>query len=239
MKAYDDNSKKIAHLKGRISYFIENYVFSDDINKIDLSILISEIEELEAQIDKTSKEVKRRRAETKISKYASEYINKLPLVEPCVGAEIDFNVLKPEVTIIENKTDSILKMSDLGSDQNYLAIHISLSFALQKFFENYKESVPGVLILDQVSRPYFPSTVNDEKEILANNIDEDIVALKSHIDFIFNQTSAIKGLQVILLEHAYFADDERYVKVTKERWAKETGHALIPESWETRADLKK
>jgi len=59
----------------------------------------------------------------------------------------------------------------VGSDQNYLAIHIALSFAVQRYFESQSiviggrnqpvrpESVnapvPGVLVLDQISRPDF------------------------------------------------------------------------------------
>ncbi|GEA68401.1 hypothetical protein PA3_25590 [Acinetobacter pittii] len=239
MKKYDDNAKQQAHLKGRISYFLETYNQSDIKEGIDLNVLVSEIQELESQLDKGSKEIKIKRVEAKVSKYATDNFKLLPTVAPCVGAELEFNALKPEINIVENKTETILKMSDLGSDQNYLAIHISLAFALQKFFETKKTSVPGVLLLDQISRPYFPSNDKDEKEIGNNNVDEDIIALKEHINFIFNETDNIDGLQIILLEHAYFSEDNRYVNATKERWRKGSNKALIPIEWKTRADIKK
>ncbi|MDO7216984.1 DUF3732 domain-containing protein [Acinetobacter nosocomialis] len=239
MEKYDDNAKLQAHLKGRISYFLETYEQSNINDGIDLNVLISEIQELESQLDKASKDIKIKRVEARISKYATDNFKLLPTVAPCVEADLEFNALKPEINIIENKTETILKMSDLGSDQNYLAIHISLIFALQKFFEIKKTSVPGVILLDQISRPYFPTTDKDEKEIGNSNIDEDIIALKSHIDFIFDETSNIEGLQVILLEHAYFSEDERYVEATKERWRKGSDKALIPLDWEIRADIKK
>ena len=238
MRQYDDHSKQQAHLRGRISYFLET--FQEDIQEgVDLDVLSAEIQEIEAQIDKSSKEIKLRRAELKISKFATENFQLLPTVAPCVNAELDFNALKPEISIIENETESILKMSDLGSDQNYLAIHISLAFALHKYFETQKTSVPGVLFLDQISRPYFPSTLKDENVILGSDNDEDINALEKHIEFIFNETAKIKGLQVILLEHAYFSKDKKYVDATKERWGRGSHRALIPLDWAVRKDLKK
>ena len=40
---------------------------------------------------------------------------------------------------------------------------------------------------------------------------EHIQAMRRHIDFLFVETARRKGLQVLLIEHAYFADDPRYV----------------------------
>ena len=56
----------------------------------------------------------------------------------------------------------MLRMPDVGSDQNYLAVHVSLSFALQRYFESVAAPVPGVLVLDQISRPFFPNRGEDE-----------------------------------------------------------------------------
>src|SRR3546814_8780913 len=82
-------------------------------------------------------------------------------------------------------------MPDVGSDQNYLAVHISLSFALQRYFELVKAPVPGLLVLDQISRPYFPTRGEDEDEteILGREEDEDVQAMRQHIDFLFAETA--------------------------------------------------
>jgi hypothetical protein len=129
-------------------------------------------------------------------------------------------------------------MPDLGSDQNYLAIHIALSFALQRFFEVSKSPVPGVLVLDQISRPYFPTSGQDEDEteIEGREEDEDVQAMRKHIDFLFAETERRTGLQVLLIEHAYFADDPRYVAATRERWKRASGRGLIPQDWPVRGD---
>lgn len=60
--------------------------------------------------------------------------------------------------------------------------------------------------------------------------------MRKHINFLFAETARRKGLQVILIEHAYFADDPRYVAATHERWTRASGNALIPLDWPTRVD---
>jgi hypothetical protein len=129
-------------------------------------------------------------------------------------------------------------LPDVGSDQNYLAIHLALSFALQRYFETVNAPVPGLLVLDQISRPYFPQSGEeaDETEISGREEDEDVQAMRKHIDFLFAETARRKGLQVILIEHAYFADDPRFVTATRERWTRSSGRALIPLDWPARAD---
>jgi hypothetical protein len=99
--------------------------------------------------------------------------------------------------------------------------------------------VPGVLVLDQISRPYFPTSGEDEDEteIAGREEDEDVQAMRKHIDFLFGETARRSGLQILLIEHAYFADDARYVAATRERWTRASGRALIPLDWPTRGDV--
>ncbi len=226
-----------AHLLGRISFFIESSVDAARQGVRDLDVLRAEIAELEARVDREAKKVKLQWAERKISQFSSEALAKLPTVAPCVGAEIEFSSNVPEVAIIEAGTGAVLRMPDVGSDQNYLAIHISLAFGLQRFFETSSAPVPGVLVLDQISRPYFPTKEEeDEAEIAGGEEDEDIQAMRRHIEFLFTETGRRVGLQVLLIEHAYFADDPRYVAATRERWTRASGQALIPGGWPVRQD---
>jgi hypothetical protein len=59
-----------------------------------------------------------------------------------VSNGLDFSARQPEVTVIEAVTGS--RGCLMSSDQNYLAIHIVLSFALQHFFEISNSPVPDV-----------------------------------------------------------------------------------------------
>ncbi|WP_048758185.1 DUF3732 domain-containing protein, partial [Afipia felis] len=228
-----------AHLQGRVSYFLEASAEEPRQSLPDLNVLRAQVAELEAQVDRETKRIKLRRAETKISQFASEILAQLPTVAPCVGSELEFTVRGPEVVLIEADTDAVLRMPDVGSDQNYLAIHIALAFALQRHFEAIVAPVPGLLVLDQISRPYFPSRDDDadEREIAGGQEDEDIQAMRRHLDFLFAEIQRRTGLQVLLIEHAYFADDPRYVGSTCERWTRASGRALIPQDWPVRPDV--
>lgn len=227
-----------AHLLGRVSFFLESSIDHNKLASTNLDTLRTEIAELESRVDRDAREIRLRRAEGRISQFASETFKALPTVAPCIGSELDFTTRPPEVVVIEALSDAVLRMPDVGSDQNYLAIHIALSFALQRYFEQIKAPVPGLLVLDQVSRPYFPTSGDDdEAEISGDAEDEDVRAMRQHIDFLFVETAKRAGLQVLLIEHAFFADDARYVGATRERWTRASGRALIPLDWETRPDV--
>lgn len=232
-----DIAQARAHLQGRISFFLEASAEEPRQSTSDLTVLKNEIAQLEAQVDREAKEIRLRRAETKISQYASDALKALPTVAPCVGSELYFSSREPEVRVIEADSGTVLRMPDVGSDQNYLAIHIALAFALQRYFGETNAPVPGLLVLDQISRPYFPTrnADEDEKQISGGEEDEDIQAMRRHINFLFGQVEALMGLQVLLIEHAYFEDDPRYVAATRERWTRVSGKALIPLDWPMRS----
>ncbi|MCW3481046.1 DUF3732 domain-containing protein [Neisseriaceae bacterium JH1-16] len=264
-KRLADLAQLHAYYRGKVSYFLET--LDDQLLRPakDLSNLHEEISYLEAQLDIDNRKVRLQRAEAAISRFASEAFSELPKEEPCVNAELQFIAREPRITVVEpGPAGAILSMADVGSDQNYLAVHIALAFGLQRFFQKEGRPVPGLLVLDQLSRPYFPSlgeggTAEDTKQpdeeenlddpeavadrkgrdvVTISAADEDFLAMRQHIDFLFKEVAARTGLQVILLEHAYFKDDERYVKATKQRWTRASGNALIPKDWKRRPESK-
>ncbi|MGC7839664.1 DUF3732 domain-containing protein [Pseudomonas wayambapalatensis] len=194
-----------------------------------------QIQGLEALVDSDAKQILLSRAERKISQYLSEAFADLPTVQPCIGAELEFSAKPPDIAIIEQNSGAVLRLPDAGSDENYLAIHIALSFALQKYLAKVNAPVPVFLAFDQISRPYYPQRGDDESDIGEN---EEVSAMRKHLDFLFNTTSAQEGLQVLLIEHAYFGDDPRYVAATRKRWNKISGDALIPLDWPRRQDTQ-
>lgn len=243
-RRFADLAMTRAHLVGRISFFLETLSDEARPQPADLTVLKDQIRELEGLVDREARMARLRRAERKISEYASKAFAALPTIEPCVGSELDFSATEPEVAVIEADSGVVLKMSDVGSDQNYLAIHIALSFALQHYLEKVRSPVPGVLIFDQISRPYFPSKGEERDELAisakenekGDEEDEDIRAMRQHIDFLFAETERRPELQVILIEHAYFADDPRYVAATRERWTRASRRGLLPADWPSRSD---
>ncbi|WP_369302393.1 DUF3732 domain-containing protein [Pseudomonas sp. N2-5-1-1] len=79
-------------------------------------------------------------------------------------------------------------------------------------------------------------TRSDSKDESTIEENEEVSAMRRHLDFLFDETAAQKGLQVLLIEHAFFGDDPRYVKATRMRWNKQSEDALIPRNWPTRPD---
>jgi len=61
--------------------------------------------------------------------------------------------------------------------------------------------------------------------------------MRKHIAFHFAEIKRRAGLQVLLIEHAYFADDLRYENATRERWTRVSGNALIPIDWPMRDSI--
>ncbi|MGC0954289.1 DUF3732 domain-containing protein [Pantoea agglomerans] len=223
-----------AHLLGKVSILL-GMRFTEQPVSVDLNVLRDEIETLESKLDKNARQVMLDRAHRKISEHASKAIAELPTVTPCIDVEVAFYSKPPDIVMIEKDQNVMLRLSDLGSDQNYLAIHIALSFALQRYFKEVKSPVPGFLVFDQISRPYYPAHGEDETLLSAKDEDEEIIAMRKHIDYLFKETDAQQDLQILLIEHAYFADDPRYTQATQERWNRSSGKALIPLDWPERA----
>lgn len=231
-KEMDNLAQYHAHLMGKVSQFLEMNPAAP-LPGPDLNVLREQIEALEALIDDNAKQVLLARAERKVSQYLSEAFSLLPTVAPCDEAELEFSSKPPAIAIIEKDSGAVLRLPDAGSDENYLAIHIALSFALQKHLGKANAPVPAFLAFDQISRPYYPQSGDDEASLGEN---EEVLAMRRHLDFLFNATAEQKDLQVLLIEHAYFSDDPRYVSATRKRWNKLSGDALIPLDWPKRHD---
>ena len=257
-KRFTDLAQMHAYFRGKASYFLET--IDDQLHRPakDLTQQQAEIAELEALVDADNRRIRMRRAEEAVSRFASEAFSKLPKVEPCVDAELIFSAREPQVNLIEAGPEgAVLSMADLGSDQNWLAVHVALAFGLQRHFEKECRPVPGVIVMDQLSRPYFPNQReemhdsddedNDDGEELDVSADDDLpdevsigsddddyLAMRQHINFLFEEVAARSDLQVLLLEHAYFPHDQRYVAATKERWTRASGKGLIPREWKRR-----
>jgi len=261
-KRLADLAQVHAYFRGKTSFFLDT--LNDQLLRPgkDLDGLREEILGLEALVDNDSRRVRLQRAEASVSRFASEAFAELPKEEPCVNAELQFSAREPKISVVESGPGgAILSMADVGSDQNYLAVHVAFAFGLQRYFEKEHSPVPGLLVLDQISRPYFPNRGEDEAEDIGeqedlglqgdsvispdpkgrdvvpiSSGDEDFRAMRQHIDFLFKEVEACPGMQVLLLEHAYFVDDPRYVRATKQRWTRASGNALIPKDWKRRPD---
>jgi hypothetical protein len=221
----DSNNRKLRVL-GRISYYLDNLKVAEEFNSTKLDQYQSEIDEITKSYSSSSRQEKIAEAETFISNNATKNLSVLPIDDSYKNDSVRFISKKPTLELYNNDSGEIEKFASIGSDENYLSLHLALIFAFHKFFEIRKSPVPGFIILDQVSRPYYPKDLQDQ-----DIIDEDRVALEKHFNFIFDQVEKQKGLQVIVLEHAYLHKNDRYKKATRYKWPRDGEERLIPQNW--------
>ncbi len=84
---------------------------------------------------------------------------------------------------------------EIGSGANWLAYHVAVTLALQRFFlEQPGHPVPGMLIYDQPSQVYFPRGFEVEEEILVGRTrDEDIAAVRAVFETIGSEVIRAKA----------------------------------------------
>ena len=233
LRKAQDLSQAKAITIGRIKQFLETTTEDFKTVPFDFDGIEAEIEELREQVDPQALEARLSNATNLVSNYATDMVANLPTTEPLKDARIQFSG-KGSIKVMDVETGRPLDMASVGSDQNYQGIHLSLYFALHKHFTYAKSPIPRLIVIDQISRPYFPDEDDDERSIEERGADEERMALNMVTDFIFSETAKEEGLQVLLIEHAFIESDERYVGATVKRWTQKNGLKLIPDEWPQR-----
>ena len=235
LKRADDLAQARAFTLGRVEQFLETTVEDSQDAPVSFGNLRSEIETLREVVNPLALRDRIAHAENMVSNYASEMLHSLPSTAPLTDARLQF-FADGRLRVIESERQRRLNLVDVGSDQNYLAIHLALLFGLHKHFEKASSPVPGLLVVDQISRPYYPKDekAQDERTLEEMAQDDDRRSMEKIVDFIFNETAKAAGLQVLLIEHAYMENDARYVDATVERWTRVNGLKLIPDDWPVR-----
>lgn len=235
LKRADDLAQARAITLGRVEQFLETTVEDFRQPPVDFGNLRIEIETLRDLVDPQALRDRIAHVENMVSNYASEMLRSLPSTAPLTDARLQF-FADGRIRVIEAERQRQLNLVDVGSDQNYLAIHLALLFGLQKHFEQSSSPVPGLLVIDQISRPYYPKDekAKDERTLEEMAQDDDRRSMGKIVDFIFAETAKAAGLQVLLIEHAYMENDARYVDATVERWTRANGIKLIPDDWPVR-----
>ncbi|MNS10609.1 hypothetical protein D3C72_421270 [compost metagenome] len=192
-----------------------------------LEQLRSEIAQQEEQLDNQSKLVAFENAEYYVADRIKQVVDELPFGVRYRERPIYLDLREAVVGVRMPHRNEIMR--DLGSDENYLSLHVGAGLAFHRYFHDHDRPVPGVIVFDQLSRPYFP----EEREIIEMEDEapqDDRGRLATYFDVLFNEVERGESLQVIVLEHAYFREDPRYVQAVKRKWRTREG-GLIPNGW--------
>jgi hypothetical protein len=144
----------------------------------------------------------------------------------------------PIKLIIDDLTIKVLQgtrddyLWEIGSGANWLAYHVALTLALQRFFLSLPHHpVPSFVVYDQPSQVYFPKRTAGKDEITDPAWrDEDVVAVRKVFSVLAIEVRRALGrLQIIVLDHAgseVWGDLDGVVLT--EEWR---GDKLVPEAW--------
>lgn len=114
-------------------------------------------------------------------------------------------ILVEDLTIRVIHPDRSDYLWEIGSGANWLAYHVAVMLALQRFFlTDVGHPVPGLLVFDQPSQVYFPSGFEAEHvSDRGRSRDEDITAIRSVFEALGAEVTRAAGrLQIIVLDHA-------------------------------------
>lgn len=136
-----------------------------------------------------------------VENYAASIIPSLDAEWPNAPVELSVDDLTVKV-VHRDRSDYLW---EIGSGANWLAYHVAVMLALQRYFlSDIGHSVPGLLVFDQPSQVYFPSGFDgDHVSDRGRSRDQDIDAIRSVFEVLGAEVMRARGrLQVIVLDHA-------------------------------------
>lgn len=136
-----------------------------------------------------------------IEAYASRIIPTLDAEWPNAPIELSVDDLTVRV-VHPDRTDYLW---EIGSGANWLAYHVAVMAALQRFFlTDIGHPVPGLLVFDQPSQVYFPRGFEGAHvSELGRTRDEDVRAIRWVFEALGSEVVQAHGrLRIIVLDHA-------------------------------------
>lgn len=245
IRTYERKSKEVAQTAarereverfiGRLQQALVLYEQADTSSPLreEIDSLQAQIRELQAQI--SSGDVRRRleNALNKIQDLTGKLVPEMDAEWPDAVVRLNPSELTVQVSR-GNRTDYLW---EIGSGANWLAYHVAVTLALQKYFlADPHHPVPGLLIYDQPSQVYFPKTTvaalnGEEIPAALKWQDQDILAVRKVFKVLGDAVEAAVGrLQVIVLDHA---GAEVWGNLTgvelREEWRED--EKLVPVDW--------
>lgn len=173
--------------------------------------LREQVNELKQRVSESGIERRTKNALQIVQTIATEIVPNLDCEFENSPIELSINELSIRV-VGPNRKDWLW---EIGSGANWLAYHVAVTAALQRFFmKSINHPVPHLLVYDQPSQVYFPrklaeeGRVSDDKDAAIEPkkeklVDKDVEAVRKVFAVLANEVATAKSrLQVIVLDHA-------------------------------------
>ena len=141
------------------------------------------------------------------------------------GVRLDLNRL----TVVTETAEGATPLWRIGSAENWIGAHLVTHLALHRYFVRHNRPVPRLLMFDQPTQAHYPSEVEQQAGIPANDSDKE--AVRRMFQLLHDvATELAPGMQIIVCDHANLPEDW-FSESVQHNWR--DGRALIPESWIT------
>ena len=227
-----DRNLRAGRMLGRISLFLESGQAT-----LDNSSLRQKVEREEVEVERlsalVSTEIANERlasVQSVLSARISDGAKFLKLEHSAHPHRLDLRKL----TIVADRPERPIRMSQMGSGENWMGCHVLALSALHAHFVGQKRPVPRFLFLDQPSQVYFPTReqyeqMSGQMGAIADS-DGDLDAVDRLFKYLHRLCEEVgDGFQVIVTEHANLEHDWYQQALVEEPWR--DGRALIPRDW--------
>lgn len=231
--AQEDANTQAAKIQGRVSFYLESLTPGNTISTLKLKV-----ERLQAKLDQLTQQTGSdddadARMESVIT-HISATMSALVREFKAYFSEFPFRLDMRNLTVVVQRPGNPVPMIRTGGGANWLAYHISALLALHHYAWKNNVPIPRFLMLDQPTQVYFPSqtayesVAGDAKRV--RTVDVDLAAAKRLFETLLNYTKVlVPGFQLIVTEHANFAEDWFQEALIEEPWMDPP--ALVPKDW--------
>lgn len=231
--AQEDANTQAAKIQGRVSFYLESLTPNNTISTLKLKV-----ERLQAKLDQLTQETNSdddadARMESVIT-HISATMSALIREFKAYFSEFPFRLDMRNLTVVVQRPGNPVPMIRTGGGANWLAYHISALLALHHYAWENNVPIPRFIMLDQPTQVYFPSqtayesVAGDAKRV--RTVDVDLAAAKRLFETLLNYTKVlVPGFQLIVTEHANFAEDWFQEALVEEPWMDPP--ALVPKDW--------
>jgi hypothetical protein len=161
-----------------------------------------------------------------ISTDMTAYAQELNLEHSARSIRLDVRKL----TVLADSDDGIVPLLRIGSGENWVGYHLVAHLALHRYFTLHQRPVPRMLLLDQITQPFYPSEVAKDSgntDLIRSDADRNTVHGMFELMYDFVNDLA-PSFQLIVSDHANLPD-QWYQDCVRYNWR--NGEALIPQDW--------
>lgn len=232
--ALEDANAQATRVQGRVSFYLESLQPSDAINTLKLNVQRLQAKLDQLVLDAGVGEDADARMHSVLTNISSTMTSIIGDFKPYFW-EFPFWLDMRDLTVVVQRPGNPVPMKRTGGGANWLAYHLSALLAIHHYASKNGVPIPRFLMIDQPTQVYFPTQIAYEAaagdiQRVQQTKDADLVAARRLFEILLDYTKRlVPGFQLIVTEHANFADEWFQDALAEEPWMNPP--ALVPHDW--------